>query len=59
MGNLRKTAFLKESFGLLFKNEREYMQNLIRSLLFIQNSQAPQRDTHPESRKGKKGREVC
>jgi hypothetical protein len=38
MGNLRKTAFLKEGLSRLFGNEQEYLKRLIRALLSIQNS---------------------
>jgi hypothetical protein len=54
MGNLRKTAFLKEGMSRLFKGEQEYLKNLIRALLSIQNSKAPQGNTRPENQKDKK-----
>jgi hypothetical protein len=52
MGNLRKTAFLKKGLDRLFKNEQEYLKNLIQALLSIQNSKVPQNDTHHENREG-------
>jgi hypothetical protein len=61
MGNLRKTVFLKDGLNRLFRNEQEYMKNLIRDLLSIQNSgnapipQAPQNDARPENREGERG----
>jgi hypothetical protein len=60
MGNLGRSAFLKEGLNRLFKEEQVYLKDLIRGLLSIQNSQAPQGENSqkqeaPPKQEGKKG----